>query len=81
MGIWTAATDLLGRRRCKRCRKMFLPRKEGQEYGPTCARKVAGNIEALERYGNVVDPQLKKPAGEKSAEESAVAAYRGAVLA
>lgn len=42
MSIWTAATDLLGRRQCKRCRKMFLPRKEGQEYGPKCARKMAG---------------------------------------
>lgn len=81
MGIFAAQFDLLGRRECRRCHKMFSPKKQGMEYGPKCARRIAGIVAALERYGNVVDPQLKKPAEEKSAEESAVAAYRGAVLA
>ncbi len=51
MSIWKAATDLLGRRQCKRCHKFFLPRKEGQEYGPKCARymtvEVVGELELL----------------------------------
>ncbi len=32
-----------GQSKCKRCGHRFKPRKEGQEFGPTCARKVAMN--------------------------------------
>lgn len=31
--------------RCKRCGRPFKPRKEGQEYGPRCVLKLAGQVE------------------------------------
>jgi hypothetical protein len=40
MSIFAAKTDLLGRRQCRRCGRMFTPRTEGQEYGSTCLRKI-----------------------------------------
>ncbi len=32
-----------GQSKCKRCGKWFQPKEAGQEYGPTCARKMAGS--------------------------------------
>lgn len=52
-------SDDVQKQKCKRCGKPFMPRKEGQEYGPKCA----AIIRALQP------------------EESAVAAYLGAVMA
>ena len=31
-----------GRPRCARCHRPFTPKHEGDRYGPTCARKIAG---------------------------------------
>lgn len=59
MSIWTARTDLLGRRRCKRCDRMFQLRKEGQKYGPKCARKVA-QIPVEERL-DTLPPEQEHP--------------------
>lgn len=30
---------------CKRCGKEFVPKTPGQEYGPVCARILAGQVE------------------------------------
>lgn len=32
-------------RECRRCHRKFLPKKDDQEYGPTCARKLAGQVQ------------------------------------
>lgn len=53
MTIFLARTDLTGRRQCKRCHRMFHPTAEGQDYGSTCARKVAAQPEIIEQYGKV----------------------------
>ncbi len=54
MSIWTAATDHLGRRQCKRCGKMFTPRSKDDQYGSTCAQKVRGSvIECRDEKGEV----------------------------
>ena len=45
MSIWNAKTTLEGRRECRRCHRMFLPKKPDDMYGPTCARKLAGQVE------------------------------------
>lgn len=45
--------------KCRRCNRPIIIKKEGQEYGPVCARKEAASIAALERYGKEVDPQLR----------------------
>ncbi len=36
--------------KCARCHRPMVIRKEGQIYGPTCARKVAERDEALVEY-------------------------------
>lgn len=47
--------------RCKRCGREFTPKKEGQEYGPVCARKLAGQVE-LDSMALVSGKVLRKPA-------------------
>ena len=38
-----ARRPVSGRPRCARCHRPFTPRKEGDRYGKTCARKIAAN--------------------------------------
>ncbi len=39
------STDEIKKQRCRRCRRTFTIRKEGQQYGPKCEQKVAGQID------------------------------------
>jgi hypothetical protein len=67
--------------KCKRCGRPFEPRKEGDEYGPKCARKMAGKVQLGSMAlvsGKVLHPQHKK---DILAAKDAVEAYLGAGLA
>ncbi len=44
-----------GEKRCARCHRPFTPRKEGDRYGPACAKKVTNTrIEIRNTAGEVV---------------------------
>jgi hypothetical protein len=45
MSIWKANTRLQAKAKCGRCGLQFTPKKEGDKYGPTCARKLAGQVQ------------------------------------
>lgn len=47
-----------GQSKCKRCGRYFQPKKEGQEYGEKCLRKMAGQTVLSSRF--VVPPRRKK---------------------
>jgi len=57
MSIFRVKTTLDDRRECKRCHRLFRPRTEGQEYGSTCARKVAAGTPAVPDLGELVDTE------------------------
>lgn len=42
--------------KCRRCHRTFTPTKEGQEYGPKCAKKIAPypNLEIKNLKGEVL---------------------------
>jgi len=40
-----AKQPVAGRPRCARCKRPFTPHKDGDLYGPTWARKMAGQVE------------------------------------
>jgi hypothetical protein len=44
---------------CARCHRSFTPKKQGDRYGPTCARKLAGQIQ-LDGIALVSGKILKK---------------------
>jgi hypothetical protein len=43
-GIFVSKAPL-GRPRCARCKRPFKPKKDGDRYGPRCARKLADQVE------------------------------------
>jgi hypothetical protein len=48
MSIWKAKMNLDGKKECRRCHRMFIPKKPDDIYGPTCARKmVTVDVSAL----------------------------------
>lgn len=54
MGIWAANTPLQTKAKCARCGKEFIPKKDDQKYGPTCARIMsADHIEVKNTKGEV----------------------------
>lgn len=125
MSIWSAMADSQRRGKCKRCHRNIIIHKEGQEYGPKCARILAGQVQLDSQalVSGKVLRRTKAPQKERkcrvcgcteltacpggcswieqdlcsacdltplmrkrgllieNADESAVAAYRGAVLA
>jgi hypothetical protein len=38
-------TDIQPKGKCLRCNRPFIIRKEGQQYGPKCARMLAGQVQ------------------------------------
>lgn len=45
MSIWAANVPGQKIAKCARCGKAFTPKKEGDKYGSTCARKLAGQVQ------------------------------------
>lgn len=43
-GIFTSIV-VSGKRRCARCGRQFMPKHEGDRYGPTCTRKMQGHTD------------------------------------
>ncbi len=79
MSIFSAAHTTDGKRKCLRCGRPFVPRKEGQHYGPKCALKLAGQTEIDSQAlvsGKVLPARKMPPSPGRARGDYAVLGYR-----
>ncbi len=61
--------NVIRRHRCARCKRAFRAKKEGQIYGPKCARKLAGQVQ-LDSMALVSGKVLRKKTSQTNPEEA-----------
>ena len=56
-----------GESKCKRCGRWFVPKEDGQEYGPKCSKyfkvEVKGELELLPEKEPLSEPKIAPPGG------------------